>query len=110
MLTVNQSKRITAVQALNHPWVVGKKVPAIHRQETISALKKFNAKRKLRSAIHVNTFLHRIAAITTAKDQAEETEQSTTPVRRDLSEVDIIDVKKTIQDITRKLLMATIKK
>lgn len=109
MLTVNQGKRITAVQALNHPWVVGKKVPAIHRQETISALKKFNAKRKLRSAIHVNTFLHRIAAITTAKDQAEETEQSTAPVSRNLSVVDIMGVKKTIQDITRKLLVATLK-
>ncbi|XP_032225571.1 calcium/calmodulin-dependent protein kinase type II delta chain isoform X2 [Nematostella vectensis] len=53
MLTVDQSKRIGAGEALKHPWIVNRERVAskVHRQETLDGLKKFNARRKLKGAI-----------------------------------------------------------
>ncbi|XP_076239066.1 calcium/calmodulin-dependent protein kinase II isoform X19 [Calliopsis andreniformis] len=53
MLTVNPSKRITASEALKHPWICQRERVAsvVHRQETVECLKKFNARRKLKGAI-----------------------------------------------------------
>uniref|UniRef100_H2VEG2 calcium/calmodulin-dependent protein kinase n=1 Tax=Takifugu rubripes TaxID=31033 RepID=H2VEG2_TAKRU len=50
MLTINPSKRITAQEALKHPWVCQRSTVAsmMHRQETVECLKKFNARRKLK--------------------------------------------------------------
>ncbi|XP_065348753.1 calcium/calmodulin-dependent protein kinase type II alpha chain isoform X2 [Cloeon dipterum] len=53
MLTVNPAKRITASEALKHPWICQRERVAsvVHRQETVDCLKKFNARRKLKGAI-----------------------------------------------------------
>ncbi|XP_065143766.1 calcium/calmodulin-dependent protein kinase type II subunit alpha isoform X7 [Paramisgurnus dabryanus] len=53
MLTMNPSKRITAADALKHPWISHRSTVAscMHRQETVECLKKFNARRKLKGAI-----------------------------------------------------------
>ncbi|KAK7164230.1 hypothetical protein R3I94_002830 [Phoxinus phoxinus] len=53
MLTINPGKRITAQEALKHPWVCQRSTVAsmMHRQETVECLKKFNARRKLKGAI-----------------------------------------------------------
>ncbi|ETE58270.1 hypothetical protein L345_16008, partial [Ophiophagus hannah] len=53
MLTINPAKRITADQALKHPWVCQRSTVAsmMHRQETVECLRKFNARRKLKGAI-----------------------------------------------------------
>ncbi|UXI14089.1 calcium/calmodulin-dependent protein kinase II [Sarcoptes scabiei] len=53
MLTVNPAKRITATEALKHPWICQRERVAstLHRQETVDCLKKFNARRKLKGAI-----------------------------------------------------------
>uniref|UniRef100_A0A8D0MBX3 Calcium/calmodulin dependent protein kinase II alpha n=1 Tax=Sus scrofa TaxID=9823 RepID=A0A8D0MBX3_PIG len=50
MLTINPSKRITAAEALKHPWISHRSTVAscMHRQETVDCLKKFNARRKLK--------------------------------------------------------------
>ncbi|KAG8519448.1 Calcium/calmodulin-dependent protein kinase type II subunit delta, partial [Galemys pyrenaicus] len=49
MLTINPAKRITASEALKHPWICQRSTVAsmMHRQETVDCLKKFNARRKL---------------------------------------------------------------
>uniref|UniRef100_A0A3Q4B4Q5 calcium/calmodulin-dependent protein kinase n=1 Tax=Mola mola TaxID=94237 RepID=A0A3Q4B4Q5_MOLML len=54
MLTINPAKRITAQEALKHPWVCQRSTVAsmMHRQETVECLKKFNARRKLKVCIH----------------------------------------------------------
>uniref|UniRef100_A0A3B4VS01 calcium/calmodulin-dependent protein kinase n=1 Tax=Seriola dumerili TaxID=41447 RepID=A0A3B4VS01_SERDU len=51
MLTINPAKRITAQEALKHPWVCQRSTVAsmMHRQETVECLKKFNARRKLKT-------------------------------------------------------------
>uniref|UniRef100_A0A672ZEB4 calcium/calmodulin-dependent protein kinase n=1 Tax=Sphaeramia orbicularis TaxID=375764 RepID=A0A672ZEB4_9TELE len=53
MLTINPAKRITAQEALKHPWVCQRSTVAsmMHRQETVECLKKFNARRKLKEVI-----------------------------------------------------------
>ncbi|XP_062411110.1 calcium/calmodulin-dependent protein kinase type II subunit beta isoform X4 [Sardina pilchardus] len=53
MLTINPTKRISAQEALKHPWVCQRSTVAsmMHRQETVECLKKFNARRKLKGAI-----------------------------------------------------------
>uniref|UniRef100_A0A8C9DRI3 calcium/calmodulin-dependent protein kinase n=1 Tax=Prolemur simus TaxID=1328070 RepID=A0A8C9DRI3_PROSS len=52
MLTINPAKRITAHEALKHPWVCQRSTVAsmMHRQETVECLKKFNARRKLKGS------------------------------------------------------------
>uniref|UniRef100_A0A8D0Q6U8 calcium/calmodulin-dependent protein kinase n=1 Tax=Sus scrofa TaxID=9823 RepID=A0A8D0Q6U8_PIG len=53
MLTINPAKRITADQALKHPWVCQRSTVAsmMHRQETVECLRKFNARRKLKVSL-----------------------------------------------------------
>uniref|UniRef100_A0A8C1XNE3 calcium/calmodulin-dependent protein kinase n=1 Tax=Cyprinus carpio TaxID=7962 RepID=A0A8C1XNE3_CYPCA len=55
MLTINPSKRITAAEALKHPWICQRSTVAsmMHRQETVECLKKFNARRKLKVSFGV---------------------------------------------------------
>uniref|UniRef100_A0A673GE19 calcium/calmodulin-dependent protein kinase n=1 Tax=Sinocyclocheilus rhinocerous TaxID=307959 RepID=A0A673GE19_9TELE len=59
MLTINPAKRITAQEALKHPWVCQRSTVAsmMHRQETVECLKKFNARRKLKYGVVDLTFL-----------------------------------------------------
>uniref|UniRef100_A0A8B9ZZY2 calcium/calmodulin-dependent protein kinase n=1 Tax=Anas zonorhyncha TaxID=75864 RepID=A0A8B9ZZY2_9AVES len=59
MLTINPAKRITADQALKHPWVCQRSTVAsmMHRQETVECLRKFNARRKLKVRMLVYRWL-----------------------------------------------------
>jgi calcium/calmodulin-dependent protein kinase (CaM kinase) II len=61
MLTQGQDKRLTAEDALKHPWIKNrdKVASTVHRQETITGLKKFNARRKLKAAMHTAMIISR---------------------------------------------------
>eukprot|EP00050_Salpingoeca_kvevrii_P009109 m.307196 g.307196 ORF g.307196 m.307196 type:complete len:366 (+) comp19807_c0_seq1:2-1099(+) len=63
MLDVNPNTRITVAQALAHPWIHDRRTtaPKLHMQKTISSLQSFNARRKLRGAIHSVIGLKRLA-------------------------------------------------
>uniref|UniRef100_A0A8C8WTQ3 Calcium/calmodulin dependent protein kinase II beta n=1 Tax=Panthera leo TaxID=9689 RepID=A0A8C8WTQ3_PANLE len=64
MLTINPAKRITAHEALKHPWVCQRSTVAsmMHRQETVECLKKFNARRKLKALCSCCLFCPHAAA------------------------------------------------
>ncbi|XP_050535581.1 calcium/calmodulin-dependent protein kinase type II alpha chain isoform X6 [Daktulosphaira vitifoliae] len=89
MLTVNPAKRVTASDALKHPWICyrEKVASAVHRQETVDCLKKFNARRKLKGAI-LTTMLatrnfsskydvHGRSIVTTKKGDGSQVKEST---------------------------------
>jgi calcium/calmodulin-dependent protein kinase (CaM kinase) II len=61
MLNINPSRRISAADALKHPWIYQRERVAgtIHRQETVDCLRKFNARRKLKGAILSTMFVNR---------------------------------------------------
>uniref|UniRef100_A0A8P4G6B5 calcium/calmodulin-dependent protein kinase n=1 Tax=Dicentrarchus labrax TaxID=13489 RepID=A0A8P4G6B5_DICLA len=73
MLTINPAKRITAQEALKHPWVCQRSTVAsmMHRQETVECLKKFNARRKLK--VSAKTLLNKKADV---KPQTNSTKNS----------------------------------
>lgn len=52
MLAQDQNDRLTAREALQHPWLSNRNVPQrIHLQDSVDEMKKFNARRKLKGAI-----------------------------------------------------------
>ncbi|XP_059489099.1 calcium/calmodulin-dependent protein kinase type II alpha chain isoform X9 [Neocloeon triangulifer] len=97
MLTVNPAKRITASEALKHPWICQRERVAsvVHRQETVDCLKKFNARRKLKGAILTTMLATRnfsSRSIITKKGDGsqvkESTDSSTTIEDDDVKEAD----------------------
>ncbi|XP_034937392.1 calcium/calmodulin-dependent protein kinase type II alpha chain isoform X7 [Chelonus insularis] len=82
MLTVNPTKRITASEALRHPWICQRERVAsvVHRQETVDCLKKFNARRKLKGAILTTMIATRnfsTRSIVTKKGDGSQVKEST---------------------------------
>uniref|UniRef100_A0A4W6E7L9 calcium/calmodulin-dependent protein kinase n=1 Tax=Lates calcarifer TaxID=8187 RepID=A0A4W6E7L9_LATCA len=65
MLTINPAKRITAQEALKHPWVCQRSTVAsmMHRQETVECLKKFNARRKLKVCLQAHPLPHLVSSV-----------------------------------------------
>ncbi|KAK7910225.1 hypothetical protein WMY93_014909 [Mugilogobius chulae] len=59
MLTIHPAKRVTATDALKHPWICQRSTVAssMHRQETVDCLKRFNARRKLKLGLGLLTCL-----------------------------------------------------
>ncbi|KAI1724332.1 protein kinase domain-containing protein [Ditylenchus destructor] len=52
LLTVDESKRLTAELALKHPWIAERTLaPRIHLNETVENIRKYNFRRKLKSNI-----------------------------------------------------------
>ncbi|XP_076174064.1 calcium/calmodulin-dependent protein kinase II isoform X23 [Ptiloglossa arizonensis] len=109
MLTVNPSKRITAHEALKHPWICQRERVAsvVHRQETVDCLKKFNARRKLKVAILTTMLATRNFSsrnMTTKKGDGsqvkESTDSSTTIEDDDVKEIRIVCPIKTCSQLS----------
>ncbi|XP_073985853.1 calcium/calmodulin-dependent protein kinase II isoform X12 [Rhodnius prolixus] len=106
MLTVNPSKRITASDALKHPWICQRERVAsvVHRQETVDCLKKFNARRKLKGAILTTMLATRnfsSRSIITKKGDGsqvkESTDSSTTLEDDDVKDGRQVELRRTCQ-------------
>ncbi|XP_050573674.1 calcium/calmodulin-dependent protein kinase type II alpha chain isoform X29 [Bombus affinis] len=98
MLTVNPSKRITASEALKHPWICQRERVAsvVHRQETVDCLKKFNARRKLKGAI-LTTML---ATRNFSKDKKGVVDRSSTVIAKEPEEIRIVCPIKTCSQLS----------
>uniref|UniRef100_A0A8C3VI86 calcium/calmodulin-dependent protein kinase n=1 Tax=Catharus ustulatus TaxID=91951 RepID=A0A8C3VI86_CATUS len=72
MLTINPAKRITASEALKHPWICQRSTVAsmMHRQETVDCLKKFNARRKLKVGVQTCACVQDIDTVPTVSSKA----------------------------------------
>ncbi|KAG1652134.1 Calcium/calmodulin-dependent protein kinase type IV [Nymphon striatum] len=60
LLIVDPKLRLTARQALDHPWVKGEQAKTDHMETTVIKIKEFNARRKLRAATHVVLVTQRV--------------------------------------------------
>ncbi|CRL07178.1 CLUMA_CG020164, isoform C [Clunio marinus] len=111
MLTVNPYKRITASEALKHPWICQRERVAsvVHRQETVDCLKKFNARRKLKGAILTTMLATRnfsSKSMITKKSEGsqvkekESTDSSTTIEDDDVKDVRIVCPAKTYSQLS----------
>ncbi|XP_076673399.1 calcium/calmodulin-dependent protein kinase II isoform X30 [Andrena cerasifolii] len=98
MLTVNPSKRITASEALKHPWICQRERVAsvVHRQETVECLKKFNARRKLKGVI-LTTML---ATRNFTKDKKGGVDRSSTVIAKEPEEIRIVCPIKTCSQLS----------
>ncbi|XP_076226846.1 calcium/calmodulin-dependent protein kinase II isoform X24 [Nomia melanderi] len=107
MLTVNPSQRITASEALKHPWICQRERVAavIHRQQTVDCLKKFNARRKLKVAILTTMLATRnFSSRSTKKGDGsqvkESTDSSTTIEDDDFKDIRIVCPIKTCSQLS----------
>ncbi|XP_076226847.1 calcium/calmodulin-dependent protein kinase II isoform X27 [Nomia melanderi] len=98
MLTVNPSQRITASEALKHPWICQRERVAavIHRQQTVDCLKKFNARRKLKVAI-LTTML---ATRNFSKDKKGGVDRSSTVIAKEPEDIRIVCPIKTCSQLS----------
>ncbi|XP_037925654.1 calcium/calmodulin-dependent protein kinase type II alpha chain isoform X6 [Hermetia illucens] len=99
MLTVNPYKRITAADALKHPWICQRERVAsvVHRQETVDCLKKFNARRKLKGAILTTMLATRnfsSKSMITKKGDGSQVKESTDSSSTTLEDDDVKEDKK----------------
>lgn len=115
MLTIDQDKRFTADHILAHPWIKNRErvAAAMHRQDTIAGLKRFNARRKLKAAMHTAMLVTRKSTVFNLKPQGDGTDSGSpvsTPVSAQDTEV-IADLdgdkdKKEVLFVTNRLLTA----
>ncbi|XP_060594839.1 calcium/calmodulin-dependent protein kinase type IV-like [Ruditapes philippinarum] len=57
LLTVNSKKRLTAEEALKHPWVKGMAASGEHMEKTQNNIKSFNARRKMKALTDITMAL-----------------------------------------------------
>lgn len=85
LLDCDPASRITAADALAHPWVKDRKCPKIHLADTVSEMRKFNANRKLKGAV--------LAAASSSKwsqfEAATASDQLITPISDSQREFDV---------------------
>ncbi|RTG89736.1 calcium/calmodulin-dependent protein kinase (CaM kinase) II [Schistosoma bovis] len=122
MLTVSPARRITAAEALKHPWICQRERVAslVHRQETVECLKKFNARRKLKGAILTTMLATRnfstgrgtvpgshTSVTKKSNDGIKESSDSSTAVMEDSADIKIIP-KSVVRAIHTSILNPTV--
>ncbi|XP_075056463.1 calcium/calmodulin-dependent protein kinase type II subunit delta isoform X14 [Mixophyes fleayi] len=109
MLTINPAKRITASEALKHPWICQRSTVAsmMHRQETVDCLKKFNARRKLKGAILTTMLATRnFSAARSLLKKPDGVKESTESSNTTIEDEDVKARKQEIIKVTEQLIEA----
>ncbi|XP_045686913.1 calcium/calmodulin-dependent protein kinase type II subunit delta isoform X5 [Phyllostomus hastatus] len=109
MLTINPAKRITAAEALKHPWICQRSTVAsmMHRQETVDCLKKFNARRKLKGAILTTMLATRnFSAAKSLLKKPDGVKESTESSNTTIEDEDVKARKQEIIKVTEQLIEA----
>jgi calcium/calmodulin-dependent protein kinase I len=70
MLVVNTGERWTCKQLLEHPWFSIAELPATNLNSALVELKKFNARRKFRSAVQTIQTINRLSKLVSPKAKA----------------------------------------
>uniref|UniRef100_A0A8C1AP82 calcium/calmodulin-dependent protein kinase n=2 Tax=Cyprinus carpio TaxID=7962 RepID=A0A8C1AP82_CYPCA len=112
MLTINPSKRITAAEALKHPWICQRSTVAsmMHRQETVECLKKFNARRKLKVSFAAKSLLNKKTdgvkepQTTVIHNPVDRNKESTESANTTIEDEDIKARKQEIIKVTEQLI------
>lgn len=108
MLTINPAKRITASEALKHPWICQRSTVAsmMHRQETVDCLKKFNARRKLKGAILTTMLATRNFSARSLLKKPDGVKESTESSNTTIEDEDVKARKQEIIKVTEQLIEA----
>lgn len=108
MLTINPAKRITASEALKHPWICQRSTVAsmMHRQETVDCLKKFNARRKLKGAILTTMLATRNFSAKSLLKKPDGVKESTESSNTTIEDEDVKARKQEIIKVTEQLIEA----
>uniref|UniRef100_A0A8C2PWG8 calcium/calmodulin-dependent protein kinase n=2 Tax=Cyprinus carpio TaxID=7962 RepID=A0A8C2PWG8_CYPCA len=101
MLTINPSKRITAAEALKHPWISHRSTVAscMHRQETVECLKKFNARRKLKVSLYKAVRSSHMCCTLHFNKLWESSESTNTTIEDEDTRDQLVNVKSTLNMI-----------
>uniref|UniRef100_A0A2K5Q496 Protein kinase domain-containing protein n=1 Tax=Cebus imitator TaxID=2715852 RepID=A0A2K5Q496_CEBIM len=109
MLTINPAKRITASEALKHPWICQHSTVAsmMHRQESIGCFKKFNARRKLKGPILATMVATRnFSAAKSLLKKPNGVKESTESSKTTIEDEDVKARKQEITKVTEQLIEA----
>ncbi|XP_052315332.1 calcium/calmodulin-dependent protein kinase type II delta chain-like isoform X3 [Oncorhynchus keta] len=109
MLTINPAKRVTATDALKHPWICQRSTVAsmMHRQETVECLRKFNARRKLKGAILTTMLATRnFSAKSLLNKKADGVKESSESANTTMEDEDVKARKQEIIKVTEQLIEA----
>ncbi|XP_054284687.1 calcium/calmodulin-dependent protein kinase type II subunit alpha-like [Macrosteles quadrilineatus] len=82
LLCVVPKHRLTAAQALQHPWFVKIRTAKrtwLHRSDTFEALRRFNARRKMRAAINTTLFISKCYLTAKRREGDNSSSHSTVP-------------------------------
>uniref|UniRef100_A0A6Q2WRB4 calcium/calmodulin-dependent protein kinase n=1 Tax=Esox lucius TaxID=8010 RepID=A0A6Q2WRB4_ESOLU len=109
MLTINPVKRVTATDALKHPWIFQRSTVAsmMHRQETVECLRKFNARRKLKGAILTTMLATRnFSAKSLINKKADGVKESSESANTTIEDEEVKARKQEIIKVTEQLIEA----
>jgi len=108
LLKNNQAERITATDALRHPWISQSERIAshIHRQQTVDAMKAWNARRKLKGAIITmiasRNFSTRVSISNKTSKDVKEPQAQATVVRPPTQQITLPSNESETTDIAKK--------
>eukprot|EP00968_Pinguiococcus_pyrenoidosus_P017557 scaffold1748_cov258-Pinguiococcus_pyrenoidosus.AAC.9 len=97
LLVIDPEERLTAEQALQHPWLIQEKSVLTRRglDKSIAVIKLFNARRKFRAAVHAAVATGRLVDVIKSAQHEIEVEEEAAKEQEKKVEEDVQDQKET---------------